>query len=196
MSCLQAVDQAASLFDYRKWSVQLPDLAKQYAKNNPVPHILLQGFLREEAASQVAQEFPRPDTHTWTQYKHHNENKLGMAKRELFPLALKAVSDELNSPQFLTWLSRLTGISDLVADPGRRRRTASIRTRRVPQCAHRFFASSLPQKLEKTDQSDPIPQSGVAAGVGGRHRALGPQDATLRRAISPIPQLRAYLQHG
>jgi len=111
------VDQVTAPFDYAKWGGQLPDLAKEYADNKPVPHILLQDFLRAEAAFRAAQEFPPANGEAWTQYKHHNENKLGMAKQELFPPGLKEVTEELSSAQFLTWLSGLTGIPGLIADP-------------------------------------------------------------------------------
>jgi 2OG-Fe(II) oxygenase superfamily len=105
------------LFDYWKWNSQLPILAQQYATNTPLPHVLLQGFLDREVANLTAEEFPSPASQAWTQYKHHNENKLGMSKRDLFPTGLGRLGDELNSPGFLNWLSKLTGIADLVADP-------------------------------------------------------------------------------
>jgi hypothetical protein len=117
MSSLQAVLKAPPLFDYHRWNSLLPALAKQYAASNPVPHVLLQDFLNPEAAFEMALEFPNPDSDAWTQYKHRNENKLGMAKRDLFPAGLREVADELNSPPFLRWLSRLTNIPDLIADP-------------------------------------------------------------------------------
>lgn len=117
MSCLQAVTTAEPLFDYHRWASILSDLTEQYAANQPVPHILLTDFLATQVAFEIAQEFPNPDSETWTQYKHRNENKLGMAKRDLFPSALRAVTDELNSPPFLAWLSELTGIPGLMADP-------------------------------------------------------------------------------
>jgi len=117
MSCLEIQEEAAPLFDYRRWNLRLSHLAKQYAENHPVPHIRLSDFLADEAASQAAQEFPRADSKSWTHYQHCNENKLGMAKREWFPSSLRAIADELNTPAFLTWLSGLTGIADLIADP-------------------------------------------------------------------------------
>jgi 2OG-Fe(II) oxygenase superfamily len=45
------------------------------------------------------------------------KTSLGMPKRELFPPALGAVTDELNSPEFARWVSELTGIPNLMADP-------------------------------------------------------------------------------
>jgi len=65
----------------------------------------------------MAEEFPTPSSAAWTQYKHPNENKLGMPKRELFPTTIAAVTDELNTPEFAAWVSELTGIPDLMADP-------------------------------------------------------------------------------
>jgi len=117
MSCLQTVQQADRLFPYLRWSSQLPVLAGPYGERSPVPHVLLTDFLEPEVAGAMAEEFPAPNTEAWTQYKHHNENKLGMAKRELFPPSLGEVTDELNSPGFVSWLSALTGIPDLVSDP-------------------------------------------------------------------------------
>jgi Rps23 Pro-64 3,4-dihydroxylase Tpa1-like proline 4-hydroxylase len=117
MSCVQAAAKVVSLFPYRRWNSDTLVLAKRYRENTPVRHILLEDFLEPEVAAMIASEFPDPDTEAWTQYKHQNENKLGMAKRELFPPGLREVTDELNSPDFVEWLSALTGIDGLVPDP-------------------------------------------------------------------------------
>jgi Rps23 Pro-64 3,4-dihydroxylase Tpa1-like proline 4-hydroxylase len=105
------------LFPYWKWNSSLPELSKQYSTNQPFPHIHLADFLDLRLAQALADEFPVDGTNRWTQYKHHNENKLGMAKRELFPPQLRAAADELNSPEFVSWLSSLTGIQGLLPDP-------------------------------------------------------------------------------
>ena len=118
MPCLQTVEQTSPFFSYPRWSSRLPLLAKQYRQGDPVPHLLVKEFLEPQVAEAIAGEFPEPNTDAWTQYKHHNENKLGMAKRELFPQVLGEVTDALNSPSFVSWLSELTGIPDLVSDPG------------------------------------------------------------------------------
>ena len=117
MSTAHAVQAPVRLFPYEKWDSALPALARQYRENHPCPHILLKDFLDLEVASAMAQEFPQPISDAWTQYKHANENKLGMAKRQLFPPTIAAVTDELNSPEFVAWISELTGIPDLMADP-------------------------------------------------------------------------------
>jgi len=109
--------QAVRLFPYERWESLLPALNSQYRENRPCPHILLEDFLDSGIAEKLASEFPQSASAAWTQYKHANENKLGMPKRELFPPTLGAVTDELNSPEFVAWVSELTGIPNLMADP-------------------------------------------------------------------------------
>jgi Rps23 Pro-64 3,4-dihydroxylase Tpa1-like proline 4-hydroxylase len=117
MSTAHAVQTPVRLFPYGKWESRLPALARQYSHNTPCPHILLKDFLDPDVALEMAAQFPRTTSDEWTQYKHANENKLGMAKRALFPPTIGAVTDELNSPEFVAWISELTGISNLMADP-------------------------------------------------------------------------------
>jgi hypothetical protein len=106
-----------SRFPYWRWEPKVEELAKEYRENQPFPHIRLTNFLEPELAQAIAAEFPSNGTKSWTQYKHQNENKLGMTKRKFFPPELGAVADDLTSPRFAAWLSRLTGIAGLISDP-------------------------------------------------------------------------------
>lgn len=115
---LPALARPATLFPYSRWNAELPSLAKRYRRSDPGPHIYLADFLDPEVARAACREFPAPTTATWTHYLHQNENKHGMTKRELFPPAIAEIADELNSPDFVSWLSVLTGIPKLLADPG------------------------------------------------------------------------------
>lgn len=118
MTFMQAVaEEQTRLFPSSKWASRLPDLAREYRENRPFPHIVLKDFLDPRVAHSLEKEFPGPDTHAWTHYQHHNENKLGLAKRALFPPRLGEVADELNSSEFTAWLSELTGIRGLISDP-------------------------------------------------------------------------------
>lgn len=104
------------LFPYEKWSAQLPSLRRQFREAQPYPHVHLKQFLDPVVAGEMAAEFPDMATDAWTRYKHPNENKLGLAKRSLFPPLLGEVVDELNSQAFVHWLSRLTDIPRLLPD--------------------------------------------------------------------------------
>lgn len=106
----------ARLFPYEKWTPSLASLARKYRENQPCPHIHLPDFVDTGTARALAAEFPALHTDAWTHYKHHNENKLGLSKRALFPPALGEMVDELNSPEFTKWLSTLVGIPELVSD--------------------------------------------------------------------------------
>jgi Rps23 Pro-64 3,4-dihydroxylase Tpa1-like proline 4-hydroxylase len=105
-----------SLFPYEKWSPQLGNLRRQFREAQPYPHVHIKEFLDPALAGEMATEFPDMATDAWTRYKHQNENKLGLAKRSLFPALLGEVVDELNSEAFAQWLSQLTGIPGLVSD--------------------------------------------------------------------------------
>lgn len=108
---------ASRLFPYEKWTAELHSLSRQYRENEPCPHIYLADFLEPNVAAAMEGEFPALHTEEWTHYKHHNENKLGLSKRSMFPPTLGEAVDELNSPEFVRWLSQLVGIPNLLADP-------------------------------------------------------------------------------
>ncbi len=101
-----------------RWRQALPDLAARYQANEPTPHIHLEDFLDDGRARDLAAAFPRPDGTAWIQYKHYNEKKLGKTERAQFPPLLGDLVDALNADDFVAWLSELTGIPGLVADPG------------------------------------------------------------------------------
>ncbi len=106
----------APLFDYQVWSERLPALSRKYQTGQPFPHLHLESFLEPSLARELMKEFPQAGSHAWIQYKHQNENKMGLSMQELFPRRIRQVVGELNSPEFLAWLSELTGIEGLVSD--------------------------------------------------------------------------------
>jgi Rps23 Pro-64 3,4-dihydroxylase Tpa1-like proline 4-hydroxylase len=103
-------------FPFARWSEESTRLGRQFRENKPYPHLHLSEFLDSHLAADLAKEFPGLQTDAWTRYKHQNENKLGLTKRALFPSLLGEVVDELNSPEFVQWLSDVTGIPNLLAD--------------------------------------------------------------------------------
>lgn len=95
----------------------LGQLSRRYRENSPFPHILIPDFLEVSVARSAAQEFPSYKSEGWTHYKHQNENKQGLPKRSLFPPEIGRVVDSLNSREFVSWISQLTGIPNLLPDP-------------------------------------------------------------------------------
>ncbi|MFQ3599040.1 MAG: 2OG-Fe(II) oxygenase [Chloroherpetonaceae bacterium] len=105
------------VFDYEKWTSHLPMLKAQYASARPFAHIVLDDFISTDLAKEARERFPKPDSGEWIQYKHVNEKKLGKRDRTTIPDVHLAIIDELNSRRFVEWLSELTGIKYLIADP-------------------------------------------------------------------------------
>lgn len=116
-SVLNPGERENALFPIERWRANLPVISAQYQQNHPVPHILLSEFLFPEWAIRLEKEFPAANSDAWTHYQHQNENKHGMTRREFFPSQLGEAVDALNSPEFVAWLSKLTGIPRLLADP-------------------------------------------------------------------------------
>lgn len=105
------------MFPYATRIKHAAAIAEQYGTAEPCQHVYIEDFINPGEALRASQEFPPPDTEAWIHYKHHNENKLGLTKRDLFPASLGRIADELNSPRFIAWLSAITGIPELMADP-------------------------------------------------------------------------------
>jgi hypothetical protein len=114
---LRTTSYSPSLFPYEAWESKLEDLAAEYQSNPPFPNIHLANFLRDETARKAMAEFPKPGDTTWIHYKHFNENTMGKGKRAEFPALLGALVDEFNTARFARFLSKLSGIPNLVADP-------------------------------------------------------------------------------
>ena len=106
-----------SVFPYAKWGQELTSLSLQYRSAEPFPHIVLEDFLTEESLKKALQEFPDVNSGDWIHYLHINEKKYGKNNPKQFGPAVRQVIDELNSPAFVSFLTRLTGIEGLFADP-------------------------------------------------------------------------------
>lgn len=105
------------LVPYDRWRTDADALAAQFQRATPFPHLHLVDLLKPDVARAAAAEFPSPDADAWINYVHVNERKMGLSHREAFPPRLGALVDELNSNRFVAWLSVVTGIPDLQADP-------------------------------------------------------------------------------
>jgi hypothetical protein len=113
------VTTTTQIFDYSKWTAQLPELSKKYQSADPYPHVVLENFLNPAVLDECITEFNRlNETDGWINYKHYNEDKRGLNKIDLLPETIKATINELNSPAFLEWLSAITGIKGLQKDDG------------------------------------------------------------------------------
>jgi hypothetical protein len=102
--------------DFELLESTVVSLGERYARARPYPHIVLDGFLRPELAAAAYAEFEET-AGSWTRYLHLNERKFAHADPTTWSPSLQAVASTLQSERFTRWVSQLTGIDGLVADP-------------------------------------------------------------------------------
>jgi hypothetical protein len=94
-------------------------LRQEYANASPFPFIKLEPFLDPAFAAEVAAAYPSFEDATakGRTFKAVNERKkVQVTDARLFPRAAAQLNQALASPSFLSDLSYITGISDLLAD--------------------------------------------------------------------------------
>ncbi|QHT72011.1 2OG-Fe(II) oxygenase [Rhodocytophaga rosea] len=105
-----------TIFDFQTWNASLAENNPRYRQAQPYPHIVLNNFLEEWAAEKALSEFPAVKDAGWIHYVQVNEKKHGLNKMDMLPLFIKQLIQELNSSPFLEFISKLTGIKNLVPD--------------------------------------------------------------------------------
>jgi hypothetical protein len=90
----------------------------QYAAAAPFPHVVFDAFLPAEVAARLVDEFPSPAPN-WTRYDRPplELNKSQLSEESVLPPFTRKVVWAFNSAVFLRFLTELTGIKGLVADP-------------------------------------------------------------------------------
>ena len=95
----------------------LPRLADAYRRATPFPHVVLDDVLPAPVAARAAEEHAAVPDRAWRAYVHLNERKYAHNDPTAWGPSLRAVADQLNHPDFLGFLERLTGIEGLLPDP-------------------------------------------------------------------------------
>lgn len=90
----------------------------EYLGAKPFSHIVLDNFFDQTILDQVLDEFPKPDAIRWQQFDSGQEIKLASAAESSFGPATRLLMYHLNSITFLEFLSKVTGIENLIPDPG------------------------------------------------------------------------------
>lgn len=93
------------------------DAHRSYLSAKPFPHVVFDNFFDPELLDQVLQEFPTPDAIRWQSFDSIYEIKLASAAESTFGPATRLLMYHLNSITFLEFLSRVTGIDNLIPDP-------------------------------------------------------------------------------
>lgn len=88
-----------------------------YANAQPFPHVVFDNFLDPVLLDQVLAEFPKPGDIEWTRFDNEKEIKLASAAESSFGPMTRLLLYHLNSITFLEFLSKVTGIEELIPDP-------------------------------------------------------------------------------
>ena len=89
-----------------------------YMNAKPYPHIVLDNFFDPALLEQILGEFPAPGAIRWQNFNNGQEIKLASSKESSFGPATRLFMYHLNSMTFLEFLSTVTGIKNLISDPG------------------------------------------------------------------------------
>ncbi len=92
-----------------------------YRAARPFPHAVFDGFLGDPCALALAERFPVPEHGAWMRRDYREQAaRLGQLQRSGFEgvdAGLRHLLSELSALAFLDFLSALTGIEGLIADP-------------------------------------------------------------------------------
>jgi hypothetical protein len=105
-----------AVVDWARLEAELPELRRLHESASPFPFTVIEDFLLPEVARQAADEFPGRDD-DWMAYVHWNERKYANTQPETWPPVLREIVDLMQSPRFVDFIERLSGIDNLVADP-------------------------------------------------------------------------------
>lgn len=92
-------------------------LKTEFATAHPYQHVVVDNFLPENVFQQAMTDFDVVSKEQWTGYLHVNERKFANSNPDTWGPTLQQIANELNSPEFVSLLEELTGISNLLIDP-------------------------------------------------------------------------------
>jgi hypothetical protein len=89
-----------------------------YLEAKPFPHVMFDDFFDPRLLELVLEEFPKPGEIRWQSFDNAQEIKLASSREASFGPATRLLMYHLNSMTFLEFLSSITGIDNLIPDPG------------------------------------------------------------------------------
>lgn len=117
MSLLSMRDRGGyAAFDEAECIAAADPLAERYRSAEPFPHIVVDDFLPGELLRDVVATFPSRENKTFFS-RDQERLKFEWQPGECGGLAARTLFAELNSKAFLRFLTALTGIEGLIADP-------------------------------------------------------------------------------
>ena len=110
------MDTAASPIDLGRLQAQQDRLQLAFESGDPIRHVVIEDFLAPAAAARAAQAFPKPEEMAISFAGLAEVKNAEQALHKLDPI-FGEIFDGLRAPECIEWLSQVTRIPDLVADP-------------------------------------------------------------------------------
>ena len=104
------------MLDYQRLAAEAPQIRDRFQNGDPIRHVVIEHFLDENAAHAAARAFPDPKTMEIA-FAGLPEVKNAEQRIDLLDPVFRDIFHELRSPRFMDWLSGVTQIPDLIADP-------------------------------------------------------------------------------
>lgn len=121
-------DDTGLLVSYNALEQAQESLANQYQANTPFPHIVIDNLLPADTIARLLKEYPYDqDLPVWNDANHRDpsggyvqKDKRNIRDLLRMPPTYRQLIWELNSHYFLSFLSKMTGIANLIPDPNLR----------------------------------------------------------------------------
>jgi Rps23 Pro-64 3,4-dihydroxylase Tpa1-like proline 4-hydroxylase len=110
------VVEARPYVDFEALERNIDELHSRYSSAHPFPHIVIDDFLDPELALQAMKDFPGLAPEEWNSFIHANEKKYSNTRPETWPPVLQGLLEVFQGERFVQFLTRLTGIEDLLID--------------------------------------------------------------------------------
>ncbi len=104
-------------FDDARYAALALARSPEYVAADPFPHTVIDDFLPEPLARELARSFPTRDSMEWIEHDNKDNRRRFQTDETLFPPLFRAACREFNSRQLLLFLETLTGLESLLPDP-------------------------------------------------------------------------------
>ncbi|MGB8650521.1 MAG: 2OG-Fe(II) oxygenase [Mycobacteriales bacterium] len=104
------------MIDYEMIEARRDEFRDSFRCASPFPHVTFNGLYEPEALREAAQHFPTVAEMN-IHFKSRHEFKAAQSDLSTVHPALRAAFDELNSERFVSWLSYVTDLPELLTDP-------------------------------------------------------------------------------
>ena len=106
-----------NILDSKKLNYLSEKLSDSYQLAELYPHIVIDDFLDPCALDEALDAFPSSDDLDFYKYDNPLERKLAFDQASKLPEPISNILYAFNSPTFLSFLEKLTGIDHLIPDP-------------------------------------------------------------------------------